>query len=58
MRWIIGYAKARKGNSMSDRLAAEIVAAFNNEGSSVRKKRIRIRWLKRTKLLHILDKKL
>ncbi|SVE15750.1 uncharacterized protein METZ01_LOCUS468604, partial [marine metagenome] len=27
MRWIIGYAKARKGNSMSDRLAAEIVAA-------------------------------
>ena len=39
MRWIIGYAKARKGNSMSDRLAAEIVAAFNNEGSSVKKKR-------------------
>ena len=38
MRWIIGYAKARKGNSMSDRLAAEIVAAYNNEGSSVKKK--------------------
>ena len=38
MRWIIGYAKARKGNSMSDRLAAEIVAAFNNEGSSIKKK--------------------
>ena len=38
MRWIIGYAKARKGNKMSDRLAAEIVAAFNNEGSSVKKK--------------------
>ena len=38
MRWIIGYAKARKGNSMSDRLAAEIVAAFKNEGSSVKKK--------------------
>ena len=38
MRWIIGYAKARKGNSMSDRLAAEIVAACNNEGSSVKKK--------------------
>ena len=38
MRWIIGYAKARKGNSMSDRLAAEIVAAHNNEGSSVKKK--------------------
>ena len=38
MRWIIGYAKARKGNSMSDRLAAEIVAAYKNEGSSVKKK--------------------
>jgi len=38
MRWIIGFAKARKGNSMSDRLAAEIVAAYNNEGSSVKKK--------------------
>ena len=38
MRWIIGYAKARKGNNMSDRLAAEIVAAFKNEGSSVKKK--------------------
>ena len=38
MRWIIGYAKARKGTSMSDRLAAEIVAAYNNEGSSVKKK--------------------
>ena len=38
MRWIIGYAQARKGNSMSDRLAAEIVAAFKNEGSSVKKK--------------------
>jgi len=38
MRWIIGYAKARKGNNMSDRLAAEIVAAYKNEGSSVKKK--------------------
>jgi len=38
MRWIIGYAQTRKGNNMSDRLAAEIVAAFKNEGSSVKKK--------------------
>ena len=38
MRWIIGYAKSRKGNSMSDRLAAELVAAYKNEGSSVKKK--------------------
>ena len=38
MRWIIGYAKARKGNKMSDRLAAELLAAYKNEGSSVKKK--------------------
>ena len=38
MRWIIGYAKARKGNNMSDRLSAELMSAYNNEGSSVKKK--------------------
>ena len=38
MRWIIGYAKARKGNKMSDRLSAELLAAYKNEGSSVKKK--------------------
>ena len=31
-------AQSRKGNSMSDRLAAELLAAYNNEGSSVKKK--------------------
>ena len=38
MRWIIGYAQARKGKTMSDRLAAELIAAANNDGSSVKKK--------------------
>jgi len=38
MRWIINYAKARKGQTMADRLAAELIAAANNEGSSVKKK--------------------
>jgi small subunit ribosomal protein S7 len=38
MRWIIGYAKARKGNNMSDRLSAELMAAYKNEGSSVKKR--------------------
>jgi len=38
MRWIIGYAQARKGQTMSDRLAAELIAAANNDGSSVKKK--------------------
>tara|TARA_B100000029_G_scaffold45394_1_gene41917 strand:- start:286 stop:750 length:465 start_codon:yes stop_codon:yes gene_type:complete len=38
MRWIIGYSKGRKGKTMADRLSAEIIAASQNEGSSVKKK--------------------
>ena len=38
MRWIIQFSKTRKGNSMADRLASELVAAANNEGSSIKKK--------------------
>ena len=38
MRWVISYAKARKGRTMADRLSAELIAAANNEGSSVKKK--------------------
>ncbi len=38
MRWIINYAKSRKGNTMADRLASELIAASNNDGSSVKKK--------------------
>ena len=38
MRWIISYAKARKGKTMADRLAAELIAAANSDGSSFKKK--------------------
>ena len=38
MRWIISFSKSRKGKNMSDRLAAELIAAANNEGSSIKKK--------------------
>ena len=38
IRWLIGYSKARNEKSMADRLAAEIVAAANNEGASIKKK--------------------
>ncbi|MBC8256936.1 MAG: 30S ribosomal protein S7 [Candidatus Marinimicrobia bacterium] len=38
MRWIIGFSKSRKGQTMSDRLAAELLAAANNDGSAVKKK--------------------
>ena len=38
MRWIISYSKSRKGQTMSDKLAAELLAAANNDGSAVKKK--------------------
>ncbi len=38
MRWIIGYSRKRKGNTMRDRLAAEFMDASRNEGASVKKK--------------------
>jgi len=38
MRWILNYSRSRKGKTMSNRLAAELMAASNNEGSSFKKK--------------------
>ena len=38
MRWILNYSRSRKGKTMSNRLAAELIAASSNEGSSVKKK--------------------
>ena len=37
-RWIIRYARARGGRSMSDRLAAELMDAANGVGASVKRK--------------------
>ncbi len=38
MKNLISFAKKRSGKSMSDKLAAEIIAAYNNEGAAVKKK--------------------
>ena len=38
MKNLISFAKKRSGRSMSDKLAAEILAAYNNEGAAVKKK--------------------
>jgi small subunit ribosomal protein S7 len=38
MRWLISYSRARHGRSMGEKLAAEIVDAFNNTGSAIKKK--------------------
>lgn len=38
MRWIIQYARARSGRSMSEKLSAELMDAFNSTGASFKKK--------------------
>ncbi|NQU66304.1 MAG: 30S ribosomal protein S7 [Candidatus Marinimicrobia bacterium] len=38
MRWLISYSRARKGRTMADRLAAEMIAAANGEGGAIKKK--------------------
>jgi small subunit ribosomal protein S7 len=37
-RWILASAKARSGRSFSERLAGELMDAFNNTGSAIRKR--------------------
>jgi len=38
MRWIINAARARSGHGMDERLAAELLDAYNNTGTAFKKK--------------------
>ncbi|MGN0838238.1 MAG: 30S ribosomal protein S7 [Pyramidobacter sp.] len=38
IRWIISFARGKKGMPMAERLARELMDAYNNEGSSVKKR--------------------
>ncbi len=38
LRWIIKYARARSEKTMKERLAGELLDAFNNTGASIKKK--------------------
>ncbi len=38
IRWIINFSKSRSGKSMAEKLAGELIDAFNNRGSAVKKK--------------------
>jgi small subunit ribosomal protein S7 len=38
IKWLIGYSRNRGERSMADRLAAELLAAAKNEGSTIKKK--------------------
>ena len=37
-RWIISYSKKRSQKTMSEKLAAELIGAANNEGGSIKKR--------------------
>lgn len=38
MRWIVTYARERGEKSMSQRLAAELIDAYNNRGNAIKKR--------------------
>lgn len=38
IRWIIIHSRTRKEKTMKDRLAAELMDAYNNKGTSIKKK--------------------
>lgn len=38
MKWLISYSRKRSGRSMAEKLAAEVLAAANNEGSAYKKR--------------------
>ncbi|MFI3295556.1 MAG: 30S ribosomal protein S7 [Rikenellaceae bacterium] len=38
IRYLLAFSKKRAGRSMAEKLAAEVVAAFNNEGGAIKRK--------------------
>jgi len=38
IRWLVGYSRERNEKTMAERLAGEIVAASNKEGSAIKKR--------------------
>ena len=38
LRWIVGFADARKGNPMKEALASEILEAYQGQGNAIRKR--------------------
>jgi len=38
VRWLINFAQKRPGQCMSDKLAAELIDAYNNRGAAVKKR--------------------
>jgi small subunit ribosomal protein S7 len=38
LRWLVGQARKRSGKTMMERLASELVDAYNNTGSTIKKR--------------------
>ena len=38
LRWILDFARSRKGLSMQDALSAELIDAYNKQGSAIKKR--------------------
>jgi small subunit ribosomal protein S7 len=38
LRWIIGFARGRKGKPMNERLATELLDAYKGEGAAIKKR--------------------
>lgn len=38
VRWLVDYSRVKSGSSFDDRLAKELIAAFNGEGDAMKKK--------------------
>jgi small subunit ribosomal protein S7 len=38
IRWIIGFAKSHAGEPMAQKLADELIAAYNKEGNAIKKR--------------------
>ena len=49
-RWVVNAASSRKGTPMADALANELIDAYNNTGSVVKKREETHKWHKQTEL--------
>ncbi len=38
IRWLVGFSAKRSGRTMAEKLAGELVDAFNNRGAAVKKR--------------------
>ena len=47
--------RKRKNKTMAEKLYAELLDAYQNKGSAIKKEKTLIRWLKLIRLLHTLD---